>query len=718
MSAFGLPATPLAISGGLCALGLVLCALGDDRRAPRVVAWLATAAALALLWASLLGLGGARFALQLWSLPLGRLQLALTPLGSLILLSAAIVYIPVSLFSGGYLARYRDHYSLRAFGVSYFALLAAIALVTLAHDVQSFFLAWEAMAILSTLLVAFERREDGNVRAAFWMLAIGEAGTLAALAGWLLIAGGGALDFDSLALHAPTLSGGLAWLVFALAFFGFAAKAGLVPVNPWLPRAHPAAPGNVSALLSAVILNLGVYGILVTNHWLAGGATAGMGLAMLVTGAITAIIGILYATIEDDLKRMLAFTSMEGIGLVIVALGAAMTFGALGLPGIVLLAQAAAFYHLVNHSASKALLFITSASVDAQAGSRDMNRLGGLLRAMPWTGAGFLVGALSMAALPPFAGFASEWLILQTLLRSVELQPVPVRIVFALVGAIVALTAALAVTCFAKAFSMTFLGLSRSEQPTPREAGRAQCASFAMLALVCILLGTLPAYIVPGLAAANGLQASAATASLLVPPFFEPIAPSGQAALPPQFVADFHSLGAQAGKAFVPGRGLVIMLRGSKKNPVIFAMSTTYFVLVFLAGLLLVRLILSRLPSRARRAQPWDGGLPRLSPELTYTATGFSNPVRVVFAGIFQSSVEERREAIVEHFRSAIRLTREETYFVDRVFVKPVVDLTRAIARALARLHHGRLNAYVAYVLGALIVTMVVALLLARAKPG
>jgi hydrogenase-4 component B len=712
------PLVPLTIFALTCLAGVVGCALGGERLAPRIVAWFGAIAAGALAWLSLLGLRGAHFACVLWSLPSGPLHLTLAPLGSFILLISALVYLPVSIFSGGYLVRYVGHYSVRGFGISYFALMASIALVGLAHDVVSFFLAWEAMAILSTLLVAFEHRQDANVRAAFWMLAIGEAGTLAALAAWLIAAGGGAMDFDALASRAPHLVGVTSWAVFLLAFFGFATKAGLVPVNPWLPRAHPAAPGNVSALLSAVILNLGIYGILVTVKWLSAAVTSGMGITMLVTGAVTALIGILYATIEDDLKRMLAFSSMEGIGLVIVAVGAALIFGALGLAGVVLLAQAAAFYQLVNHSVSKALLFVGSASVDSQVGSRDMNQLGGLLRAMPWTGAGFLVGSLSMAALPPFAGFPGEWLILQTLLRSVEVQPIAIRITFALVGAMVALTAALAVTCFAKAFAMTFLGVSRAREGPADEVGRAQRASFVVLAVTCILLGTLPAYIVPGLARANGEQASAATAALLVPPFFQPLQTNGRPALPPQFVSDFHDLGAQVGKGIAPGRGLVIMLRGGQRNPVVFAMSTTYFVGVFLLVIAVVRLLLWRSRLGVRRAPAWDGGLPRLLPELTYTATGFSNPVRVIFAGIFRSSVEERREAIVEHFRTAIRLVRHDAYFVDRTFMQPVVRTARSIAAALAGMHHGRLNAYVAYVLGALLLALILALLLAGPRLG
>jgi hydrogenase-4 component B len=705
---FGDPRLALGLALVGCCIGIAACAVVTERQAPKAIAYAGTAGALGLLWAGLLGLGGAHFELQLWPTPLGTLHLALRPLGAFIECLSALVFVPASIYSNTYLSRYYSHYSLRWFGALYFALLASVALIPLAHDILSFFIVWEAMTIASTLLVAFEHRRQDTVEAAFWMLGMGEAGTLAALAGWLWLAGAGSIDFDALAA-AGVHAGPLACLgVFLLGFFGFAVKAGLVPVNPWLPRAHPVAPGNVSALLSAVILNLGIYGIVLTLDWLAPNLTTGMGILVLVIGAVTAIVGILYATIDDDIKRMLAFSSIENLGLVATALGASIIFELQGLPAIALLARVAAFYHLANHAVAKALLFLIGATIDARTGHRDMNRLGGLLRTMPWTGAAFLVGALSLASLPPFGGFVGEWLILQSLLRSGEISAIGVKIVVALVGATIALTAALAVTCFAKAFAMTFLGPSRSGEAAPAEAPRGERVAFAVLATATFLLGVLPTYVIPGVAASIAPRSSAAVADLLVPPFFQPTRADGTAALPPAFVADFHALGAQVGKGVVPGRGLVVMLRGGPRNPVIFAMSMTYFIAVLGTILALVAVLVRIRARRVRRAPAWDGALPRLLPELTYSASGFSNPVRVIFAGILHSSLEERRERIAEHFRSAILLTRHDTYFAERWFALPIVRLSLAVARALARMHHGRLNAYVGYSLATFVVVVTI----------
>jgi hydrogenase-4 component B len=303
----------------------------------------------------------------------------------------------------------------------------------------------------------------------------------------------------------------------------------------------------------------------------------------------------------------------------------------------------------------------------------------------------------------------SEWMTFQALLRSVELSPVGLRVIFALCGAALALTAALAVTCFVKAFGMTFLGRARTPMPTVDEAAPTMRLGMALLALECILLGILPTYVLPVIShgAADLLGANAITAAL-VPPFFKPNAPPNP--LPANFVAAFHSLGAQIGMG-LPGRGWVVMLRGGAVNPVVFAMSTTY--LLFIVALLLaVTYGVVRFVTRKRqlsRSRVWAGGLSPLLPEMTYTATGFSNPVRVVFEAIFNpTEVENERETIHEHFRSAIRRKREDVFFADRFLNRPVEHITRSIAALFARMHHGRLSAYVGYALGTLLLVLLI----------
>jgi hydrogenase-4 component B len=686
----------------LCVLGIVIALVMPDWRNPAALAVVASLAALTIL----IGSGAVLFSgsplhVSLWSVPLlGRLELDMDRLSALFVFITALVYLPVSVFSASYLPRYYGHYSLNSFSVFYHALFASIVLVLLAGDCLLFLLAWEAMAILSYLLVNYEHEREQTTQAGYVMLVMSEAGMMSALLGLLLLAANaGSLDFADLKSSGVTLGSGSRWAVFLLTFFGFGVKAGLVPSSAWLPRAHPAATSNVSALLSGVILNLGIYGIVRVNVDLLPVTTNGPGVLVLLVGTISALVGILYATTENDLKTLLAHSSIENMGLVTVGLGAGLLFAASGKSILASIAFLTALYHLTNHSLYKSLLFLGAGVVDDRAGTRDLDQLGGLIRRMPGTAAAFLAGALAIAALPPFNGFVSEWLTLQTLLRSAELPSVPwvihfldrsfdlppvtLKIIFALCGAGLALTAALAVTCFVKMFAMGFLGMARSpEAEQATEAKPSALAAMAFLAALCLLLGVLPTYVIGVLdRVTQPLTRSSAAAALVA-----------------------------------PGPGLVILHRGGATNPVVFAGAPTYLIIV-LAGLLVVtfsvvRWALARHRTIARRVC-WDGGIRRLLPEMTYTATGFSNPVRVIFQAIFRPTiVEDTRETVAEHFRTAIRRQSETVHIVDRIVLQPALELTLRVSRFFARMHQGRINSYTAYVLLALVIALLFGLTL------
>ena len=707
----------LAAASAICAAGALAGLIVPDRRCPALLAWTGVSASAAAAAASVRVLwSGRAFIGTLWTItPLGRLSIALDRLSAIFLLTAAIVVMAVSVFSAGYLKRYAERYSLRAMNAWFLLLFASIVLVLIAGDVLLFLLAWEAMSLLTYLLVAFEYRREDSSRAAFLMLAMGEAGFIAvALALVYLGVNAGSLEFAAMKGAASTLGPASRWLVFLLTFFGFGVKAGLVPVNTWLPRAHPAAPANVSAVLSAVILNLGIYGIVRVNVDLVPVSTLAAGLVVLTVGTVSALVGILYAAVENDLKAMLAHSSIENIGIVTVGLGAGLVFIVCGRASLGAIAFVAAFYHMINHSVYKALLFMGAGTVDDRAGTRDLNRLGGLIHAMPLTAAAVLVGTLAIAALPPLNGFVSEWLTLQTMLRSAELPSIPVKIVFALCGAGLALTAALAVTCFVKMFAMGFLGISRSQGAArATEAAKSSVVPMLFLAALCLALGALPTYLIPALD--RGLQpwTNASVSEALVPPFFASHAAHGT--LPAAFAAEFHDLGAQVGQQVLPGRGLVVLHRGGEANPVVFAMSTSYMLVALVALLVLTYVVLRLWLTRGRRlarGERWDGGVRRLLPEMTYTATGFSNPVRVIFDAIFRpTTVEDTRETVAEHFRIAIHREQLAIHIVDRLAMRPARRVAMALANGLAGMHHGRINAYVAYVLVALVLALVLGLI-------
>ncbi|MGB7434902.1 MAG: proton-conducting transporter membrane subunit, partial [Candidatus Acidiferrum sp.] len=698
---------PLALALLFCGGGAALAMMTPERRIPALLAWTGSLAALSALWASGASLCGSEFHRELWTIrTVGTLTISLDHLSAFFLFAAALVVLASSIFSATYLQRFVGQYRLSVFAVWYLLLFASIVWILIAADVLGFLIAWEVMSILSYLLVNFEHQREGTSRAGYLMLAMGEAGFMAVEVVLLFLSvRAGSLEFSALKPAAVGLGPVIRWMVFLLSFFGFGVKAGLVPVNNWLPRAHPAAPANVSAILSGVILNLGLYGIIRVNLDFVPVGTVGMGLVVLIVGATSALVGILYATTESDLKAMLAHSSIENIGIVTIGLGVGIIFEAGGRPILAGMAFIAAFYHLLNHSLYKALLFLGAGAVDDRAGTRDLDKLGGLIRGMPYTAATFLVGALAISALPPLNGFVSEWLTLQTLLRSAELSSTALRLVFALCGAGLALTAALAVTCFVKAFAMGFLGVPRSESAAKAiEAGPSAIFSMALLAVLCLVLGVCPTYVIPVLNHELQPLIDGGTVDALVPPFFA--SNSADQKLPPAFVADFRALGAQTGQGVVPGRGLVVLHRGGAENPVVFAMSPSYSIVALAIFLIMTWFVATRgsRKRKATRGELWAGGIPRLLPEMTYTATGFSNPVRVVFQAIFRPNiVEDTRETVAVHFRTAIRRRRDETHLVDRLFFHPVGDAISWVARLLAGMHHGRLNAYVAYTVGFLL---------------
>ncbi|NOY68841.1 MAG: hypothetical protein GXP53_05025 [Deltaproteobacteria bacterium] len=697
-----------------CMAGPLIGAILPDKKNPAVIAFTGAVSSLILLWLSgSLLLSGRTFVEPLWYLaPFGKLVIEIDRISALFLFICGLVFFPVSIFSAGYMKQYIGKYSLKSFNLFFHLLFASVVLILIAGDIFLFFIAWEAMSILCYLLVNYEHEDDEKTRSGFLMLAMSEAGTIAALLAFITIANGhGDIAFAALRSDASALGHIARWAVFLLSFFGFGVKAGLIPVSSWIPFADPASPRNISAILSGVILNLGIYGIVRINMDILPISFVGPGLIMLIMGTVSALVGILYATPERDMKKMLAHSSIENMGITIAGLGAGFIFASSGQPALAGIAFIAAFYHMANHSIYKGLLFLGAGAIDCRAGGcHNMDRLGGLIKKMPWTSLFFLTGALSIAGMPPFNGFVSEWLTLQSLLQCSVLSSKAIKIVFVLCGAGLALTAALAVTCFVKAFGMSFLGMARSKQAENAvEADKTMTVSMGILAALCLLLGILPTYVIPVMDHVTQPYVHQSVTDELVPPFFT--VGTGNNKFPKAFVSDFHALGAQIGANELPGRGLVIMHRGAARNPVIFAMSPSYSV-VMLILLLSGAFVVVRLFTKGRalvRKPAWSGGIRKLIPDITYTATGFSNPVRVIFATIFRPiTISDPRETVSEHFRSAIKRDRKEVHLVDRLLGKPLFRGGRYIADLLAKMHSGSVNAYAAYVIMSLLIVLAI----------
>ncbi|MDN5870481.1 MAG: hypothetical protein L0H73_07165 [Nitrococcus sp.] len=639
---------------------------------------------------------------------LGPLVLVLSPLRALFMLITAIVFAASIAFA----VRDAEGYppARAALFITLVALLfAAMLAVFAAGDIVGFVFAWEIMSLALWGLVSFDQRRAQTRRAGLVTIALSEAGALAGLAGLLVLAAAaGSPRFADIAQAVPQLPAPVLWSGFALTFFGFGVKTGIMPVNVWMAEAYAAAPRSVTPLFSGATLNLGVFALWIIDAPLAAHATW-MALIVLTTGALTALLGIVYALVARDLTRLLTHSSIENLGIVVAALGAGFAFIALGKPALGGIALIAGLYHMLNHSMFKTLLFLGAGAIDAATGTREMDRLGGLARRLPLLGTLFLIGTLAIAALPPLNGFVSEWLTLQALLRVVEIPAVPIRIAFAISGALLALAVGLAVTCFTMLAGSTLLGLPRSAQAAKpvRLATLTAVVPMTILAAICLSLGVLATGVIPILSTLAQPLAGVDTTAALVPAFFQfsPAAPHG---VNPDLVHALTPLGAQLGRDIIPLRGLIVLHSGTG-TPVVFAMSAalTFAVLGFILALVWLAARAWRRRAVVRR-RAWEAGLYRLYPEMSYTASAFAAPVRVVFDRLLRPVVSEQTE---RHgaFTTAIHRRLEIVHVVDRLTLTPLIGWAHRVAALLARMHHGRVTFYASYVLAVLIGALVIA---------
>jgi formate hydrogenlyase subunit 3/multisubunit Na+/H+ antiporter MnhD subunit len=376
------------------------------------------------------------------------------------------------------------------------AFLAGMNLVVLADDAFSYLLCWEFMSLASWALVMAHDREAGNAKAGYIYIVMASFGTLALLLAFGLLAGP-AGDYGFAAMRAASHTPYQAMLVLILFLIGAGSKAGLVPLHVWLPLAHPAAPSHVSALMSGVMTKVAVYGFIRVVFDLLGQPTWPASVLVLFMGGMTAVMGILYAMMETDLKRLLAYSTIENVGVIFASLGLAMAFQAEGLKLAAALALTAALFHVLNHSFFKSLLFFGAGAVLTATGARDMDQMGGLIHRLPFTSVAVLAGCVAISALPPFNGFASEWLMFQAVLQSPELPQWALKIMVPAVGVTLALAAALAAACFVKVFGVAFLGRPRSAAAEKAsEVDRYSVAAMFIVAALCLLTGILPGWVI------------------------------------------------------------------------------------------------------------------------------------------------------------------------------------------------------------------------------
>src|SRR5438874_3881415 len=473
----------------LLAAGVLAIALSGLKQASDIVYGVSLAASLAALIVSLDQFIGAAPA-STAALPLG-----LPWLGSHFRVDALAAFFLVVVNLGGAIASlyglgYGRHESAPHRVLPFFApFLAGMNLVVMADDGFAFLVSWEFMSLSSWALVMAHHRDPDNTRAGYIYLVMASFGTLALLLAFGLLAGtGGGYEFASIRAAHP--SAVIAALVLLLVLLGAGSKAGLVPLHVWLPLAHPAAPSHVSALMGGLLTKVAVYAFIRIVFDLLGSVEWWWATLVLALGGITAVMGVLYALMQHDLKRLLAYHTVENIGIIYIGLGLALAFRANGLVWPAALALTAALFHVFNHSVFKSLLFLGSGAVLTATGERDMEHLGGLIHRMPKTAFAFLVGCVAISALPPLNGFVSEWLTFQAILLSPNLPQWDLKILVPAVGALLALSAALAAACFVKAYGVTFLGRPRSPAAAgAEEVDRFSLSAMFILASLCFLAG-------------------------------------------------------------------------------------------------------------------------------------------------------------------------------------------------------------------------------------
>jgi hydrogenase-4 component B len=458
------------------------------------------------------------------------------------------------------------------------------------------------------------------------------------------------------------LSPGWASVAFGLAFLGFGMKAGLVPLHAWLPEAHPVAPSHISALMSGVMLKVAVYGFIRVVFDLLGDFHWQWGVIVLVVGSISALMGVLYALMQTDLKRILAYSSVENVGIIFIALGLSLLFLATEHPVIGAVALVAALYHAINHALFKSLLFLGAGAVLHSTNEQDLEKMGGLLRRMPWTGWFFLIGVLSIAALPPFNGFVSEWLTFQAALQAWQLQSGVMRSIVPIAAAILALTGALSAACFVRAYGVGFLGQARS-----RHVRRARRIPVSMrvgqglLAVLCLVFGVLPSSFIDILNAV------------------------------PHELLGF-------GLARATAHGWLWLTPISAKTA---SYGAPLVAIALVVALALGLYLLGRTIWRVKRCDAWDCGFAPPTANMQYTATGFAQPIRRVFGLLFHI------EQAVEH-QSDGRL-RYRLAVADRawaLFYQPVARIVENAARRVVKLQSGNVRVYLGWSLATLLVLL------------
>jgi len=658
----------LGCSAVLLALGPVAVTLGCSAAARRLVysaSMVVSAVSLTAAITHLLRAG----APEITTLPVGvpwlGAHLRIDALAAFFLVVVDLGAMSASLFALGYARHETAPERVLPF---YPAFLAAMTLVVLADDAFTYLLSWEFMSLTSWAMVMAHHRVAENMRAGYVYLVMASFGTLALLLAFGVLAGpDGLYAFAQMREAHP--SSVLGALVLILALIGAGSKAGLVPLHVWLPLAHPAAPSHVSALMSGVMTKVAVYGFVRIVFDLAGGPAWWWSILVLAFAGVTTVMGVLYALMQHDLKRLLAYHTVENIGIIFIGLGLSLAFKAHGMQFAAALALTAALLHVFNHLLFKSILFFGAGAVLTATGERDMEHLGGLIHRMPQTAFVFLVGCVAISALPPLNGFVSEWLTFQAILLSPQIPSWGLKLLVPAVGALLALSAALAAACFVKVYGVTFLGRPRTPAvEAATETDVCSLAAMALLASLCLLAGILP-----------GL-------------FIDALAPVSSALIGAHMPA-------QSGSQWLS----IVPIAASRSS----YDGLLVFLFMIISGTLAAFAIHRLASDRLRRAPAWDCGYPDASPATQYSATSFAQPIRRVFGTVVFRAREQGFMPPPGDTRPARLMVELRDPVWDAIYAPIGVGVGVAADR-LNRLQFLTIRQFLSLVFGALVILLLV----------
>lgn len=596
------------------------------------------------------------------SIPYISIEISVDKVGAFFILALSIITLGVSIYSLGYLSHYYGKRNIGLFNFLLNAFILAMLGVLTSANMVTFLIFWELMSIISYFLVIYEAEEQENQKAGTIYLIMTHLATA-----FLIIAFGtiykytGSLAMGSLVTSMPIWLKNILFLCFLI---GFGTKAGIIPFHIWLPYAHPAAPSNVSALMSGVMIKIAIYGLIRFVFGMLGTEIQWWGTLILVTGIISTVLGITYALVESNIKKLLAYCSIENIGIILIGLGLSYLSYNAGQPIISALALTAALFHLLNHTLLKGLLFFGAGAIHFSTHTKDMERLGGLLKQMPYTGLFVLIGSLAISAIPPFNGFVSEWLTYQSLFVYLGTATINFKILLILTVAALAMAGALAATSFVKFFGISFLGKPRSETIAKSiEAPQTMLWGMGLLALLSLGLGIFPGLLIKLL---NNVILSVTGVSL---------APK------------------LAGNIF-----LVYYPNFTVKNGISPALVLAVGILLFILTLTVVKLLSWK--TKERNYGTWDCGFTGLSPRMQYSATGFSKPLRIIFRAIFRPAREleiEEGPSIYFHKSMKYSVTTEPVF--EKYLYLPVSGaLTKFAKRFQMSIQTGSIHTYLIYI--------------------